>query len=180
MDAIVVTSISLRLRRATSAPIAHEELGRLIGATHASPEELRRGVLELRQRKSMVLRPDDPFRRSAGSFFMNPFVTPEHASELSQRYSGAMPCWPASGGRVKLSAAWLIEQAGFPRGTRRGAVGLSDVHALALVHYGGGTTSELLRFADELVAAVQSRFAVRLEREPVILQGYQATPEANP
>jgi UDP-N-acetylmuramate dehydrogenase len=70
---------------------------------------------------------------------------------------------------VKLAAGWLIERAGLEKGLRVGAVGLSSAHALALVHHGGGTTAELLAFAERVVAQVRDAFGVTLEREPVLL-----------
>jgi UDP-N-acetylmuramate dehydrogenase len=70
---------------------------------------------------------------------------------------------------VKLPAGWLVEHAGFPRGTRRGAVGVSSRHALALVHHGGGSTADLVRLAREVRQAVAGRFGVRLGPEPTFL-----------
>ena len=77
-----------------------------------------------------------------------------------------MPRWPAGDGRVKLSAGWLIERAGIGQGLRRGAVGVSSAHALALVHHGGGTTAALLALAREVPEAVRARFGVALVPEP--------------
>jgi UDP-N-acetylmuramate dehydrogenase len=73
------------------------------------------------------------------------------------------------GARTKLAAGWLIEKAGIEKGLRRGPVGVSTKHALALVHHGGGTTRELLALADEIQRRVQERFGVTLEREPRLL-----------
>jgi UDP-N-acetylmuramate dehydrogenase len=70
---------------------------------------------------------------------------------------------------VKLAAGWLVEKSGIAKGTRRGAVGVSSNHALALVHHGGGTTTELLAFADEVRSRVEDRFGIRLQREPRLL-----------
>ena len=141
----------------------------------ATLAEVRETVISLRKRKSMVLHPADPNRRSAGSFFTNPIVDPEKADALAAQavaeglvYAAEeVPRWPA-GDRVKLAAGWLIERAGFAKGTRHGNVGLSTKHALALVHHGDGTTAELLAFADEIRAGVKERFSVDLEREPRI------------
>jgi UDP-N-acetylmuramate dehydrogenase len=80
-----------------------------------------------------------------------------------------MPRFEQPDGRVKLAAAWLIERAGFRKGERRGAVGISSRHALSLVHHGGGSTRELLALADEIHARVRERFGVELVREPVLL-----------
>jgi UDP-N-acetylmuramate dehydrogenase len=91
---------------------------------------------------------------------------------LSERVierAGELPRFPAGEGRVKLAAAFLIERAGFHKGERRGAVGISSRHALALVHHGGGTTEALLAFAQEIEDRVQQRFGIALEREPVLL-----------
>jgi UDP-N-acetylmuramate dehydrogenase len=73
-------------------------------------------------------------------------------------------------GRVKLAAAWLIERAGFAKGTTRGNVGISHKHALALVNRGGATATELLAFADEIVAGVEARFGITLVPEPIVVR----------
>ena len=80
-----------------------------------------------------------------------------------------MPRWPAPGGAVKLSAGWLIERAGIRKGQRRGAVGVSTAHALALVHHGGGSTAALLELAREVSDAVHARFAMTLLPEPTMI-----------
>ncbi len=121
--------------------------------------EVREAVIALRRGKGMVLDPADPDSRSAGSFFTNPIVP-------AGRLVDGCPHWPADDGRVKLSAAWLVEHAGFGRGTRDGRVGTSSRHSLALTTEPGATAAELLTFADRIVATVQQRFGVTLEREP--------------
>jgi UDP-N-acetylmuramate dehydrogenase len=78
-----------------------------------------------------------------------------------------MPRWPERDGRVKLSAAWLIERAGFVRGQSGGPVGLSSRHALAIVAHAGTRASDVVRFARRLRAGVEARFGVRLHPEPV-------------
>jgi UDP-N-acetylmuramate dehydrogenase len=119
----------------------------------------------------MLLDPADPQSRSAGSFFMNPLLDAtafDAFGRLTRDLGITAPSFPAGGG-TKIPAAWLVEHAGFPRGTRRGAVGVSDHHALALVNY-GGTTKDLLALAAEIQEAVLARFRIRLEMEPVILE----------
>jgi UDP-N-acetylmuramate dehydrogenase len=120
---------------------------------------VRDAVIELRRGKGMVLDPADPDSRSAGSFFTNPIVPAVRAVE-------GCPSWPADGDRVKLSAAWLVEHAGFGKGTRVGNVGTSSRHSLALTTEPGATAAELLAFADRIVAAVEENFGVTLDREP--------------
>jgi len=124
-----------------------------------------------------VIAPDDANRRSVGSFFTNPVVSAAAAAEVVARASAAglivagadVPRWPAADGAVKLSAGWLIERAGFAKGLRRGPVGISSAHALALVHHGGGTTAELLALAREIRDGVHARFGVSLTPEPTIV-----------
>jgi UDP-N-acetylmuramate dehydrogenase len=120
-------------------------------------------VIELRRGKGMVLDPADPDSRSAGSFFTNPIVPAERAVE-------GCPSWPAGEERVKLSAAWLVQHAGFGRGRREGHVGTSSRHSLALTTEPGATAGELLAFADRIVSTVQEEFGVRLEREPTAVR----------
>jgi len=170
----VVTEVRFGLRGGGAPTIRYGELSRTVGEG-ASLAEVREAVVALRRRKSMVLDPEDPNRRSAGSFFTNPIVTREVAAEVVRRAVGdvvesatQVPRWPV-GERVKLAAGWLIEKGGFAKGTRRGNVGLSTKHALALVHHGGGTTAALLAFAEEIAGGVEARWGVRLEREPRLL-----------
>ena len=79
-----------------------------------------------------------------------------------------VPVFPMEGGRFKLSAAWLIENCGYGKGYRKGGVGLSPFHALALVNY-EGTTTELTEFASEIEDRVKEKFGVKLTREPVMV-----------
>jgi UDP-N-acetylmuramate dehydrogenase len=116
----------------------------------------------------MVHDPTDPNHRSCGSFFTNPVVLPELATRVEQTAGSPMPRYPQPDGRVKLAAGWLIERAGFDRGLRRGNVGLSTRHALAIVCHDGATARDVLSLADEIRAGVRSRFGVELVPEPAI------------
>jgi UDP-N-acetylmuramate dehydrogenase len=159
----VVLDVTFELESsALSRPVGYAELARRLDielGSRAPLADVRAAVIELRRGKGMVLDPDDPDSRSAGSFFTNPVVPAELAVE-------GCPSWPADGGRVKLSAAWLVQSAGFGRGTRDGRVGTSSRHSLALTTEDGATSAELLAFSDRIVAAVRERFGVTLEREP--------------
>lgn len=182
-DAFVVLAVTFALRPGGAATLRYAELAAAL-ASRARPTlaDTRAAVLELRARKSMVIRAGDPNRRSAGSFFTNPIVDEATADQTARR-AGApdMPRFPAGPGRVKLSAAWLIERAGFTKGTRRGAVGISTAHALALVNLGGARADDLLAFAAEIVAAVRDRLGVTLVPEPVLLgTGWPAAPASRP
>jgi UDP-N-acetylmuramate dehydrogenase len=142
--------------------VAYAELARHLGIEvggTAPLADVRVAVLELRRGKGMVLDPDDPDSRSAGSFFTNPVVAADRAVE-------GCPSWPAGDGRVKLSAAWLVQHAGFGRSTREGRVGTSSRHSLALTTEPGATAGELMAYAQKVVAGVQERFGVTLVPEP--------------
>ena len=180
-DHYIVLDITLRLYRDRLPQLRYAELAQAV-RHHGELERLapadavsvvRNTVLELRRRKSMVLDPTDPNGRSVGSFFMNPVLSADAFDRLVHRWGAAgegdgIPMFPADG-RVKVPAAWLIEQAGFRKGYRRGGVGISTRHALALVNH-GGTTAELLALAEAIERAVYERFGVRLEREPVVVE----------
>ncbi|SFK35221.1 UDP-N-acetylmuramate dehydrogenase [Geodermatophilus ruber] len=149
-----------------SRPVGYAELARTLGVelgASAPLADVRTAVLQLRRGKGMVLDPADPDSRSAGSFFTNPVIPAARAVE-------GCPSWPAGDGQVKLSAAWLVQHAGFGRGTRQGHVGTSSRHSLALTTEEGATAAELLAFADTIVATVRQRFGVELVREPTAVQ----------
>jgi UDP-N-acetylmuramate dehydrogenase len=151
-------------------PIAYaqlaEALGVEVGAVVPSAD-VRAAVLELRRSKGMVLDPDDHDTWSAGSFFTNPVLDAETAASLP----AAAPRFPQPDGRIKTSAAWLIEHAGYQRGFpgAEGQVSVSTKHSLALTNRGGATTGELLDLARELRGGVQARFGITLEPEPTLV-----------
>jgi UDP-N-acetylmuramate dehydrogenase len=119
-------------------------------------------VLAVRGRKGMVLDPDDHDTWSAGSFFTNPFVTPDLLPV------GA-PVYEQPDGTMKVSAAWLIEQAGFTKGYGNDRVRLSSKHTLALTNRGAASTADLLALATEIRAGVLDRFGIELHHEPVLV-----------
>ncbi|HUR15483.1 MAG TPA: UDP-N-acetylmuramate dehydrogenase [Mycobacteriales bacterium] len=166
----VVLAVRFRLATGTtSAPVRYAELARALGVELGSTvpaDQLREAVLALRRGKGMVLDGGDPDSVSAGSFFTNPVV--------AEAPEGA-PSWPAEGG-VKVSAAWLIEQAGFGKGWGSGPVGLSTKHTLALVNRGGATTADLLGVARTVREGVRARFGITLVPEPVVVGSHRDDP----
>ena len=140
-----------------------------------SPLDVYHFVRQTRDRKGMLIDPDHPHpdSRSAGSFFKNPVVPPAALHAIAAALGipvGEVKHWPMPNGQVKLPAAWLIEQAGFPRGFELGPVGISSRHTLALVNRSGhATCADLLRLRDLMISTVKARFAVMLEQEPVLL-----------
>ncbi len=159
-------------------------------------------VRAIRARKGMLLSPDDPDSRSAGSFFKNPIARAEivprlaavkgcrveevpqfpvnadagntnagadFASAAAPRDAPGGEDDPHQGKLVKLSAAWLIELAGFHKGYAMGRAGLSTTHVLAIVNRGGATAAEIVALRDAIVGAVHAKTGIRLEQEPVLL-----------
>ena len=166
----VVLSVGYRLQPGGAPTVRYTELEkRLAEGAARSPSlaEVRQTVLAIRKSKSMVLDPDDPNRRSCGSFFVNPVVSADEAEAVAERAKDAsMPRFEQPDGRVKLAAGWLIERAGFSRGERAGAVGLSSKHALAIVAHGQARAREVVELATRVRARVEERLGVRLVPEP--------------
>ena len=117
----------------------------------------------------MLLEEDAPDSRSCGSFFLNPQLTTLELDALRQRRPQLPPTYPQPDGRVKVPAAWLIEQAGFARGQRWGNVGISSRHTLALVCHEGATSSELLEAAHRVRDGVARELGIWLHPEPRFL-----------
>jgi UDP-N-acetylmuramate dehydrogenase len=155
-----------------SGAVAYKELAARLGAEMGEKVPLaaaRAAVLALRRGKGMVLDPHDPDTRSAGSFFTNPILDVEQAAELDRRAPGH-PRWGMPDGRVKVPAAWLIEQAGFPKGYQRGPARISTKHTLALTNPDrAATTDDLLALAREVRDGVAGKFSVTLTNEPVLV-----------
>ncbi|MDP9347463.1 MAG: UDP-N-acetylmuramate dehydrogenase [Actinomycetota bacterium] len=155
-----------------SAPVRYGELARALGVElggRAPLAEVREAVLALRRGKGMVIEPGDPDTVSAGSFFTNPILDPDAFAAVEARAGERPPRWQEEG-RVKTSAAWLIERAGFARGYGDPqGIAISSKHTLALTNRGAGTTAELVALAREIAGGVEERFGVSLATEPVFV-----------
>jgi UDP-N-acetylmuramate dehydrogenase len=153
--------VTLRLAVTPDAPpIRYQEVARRLGieaGASAPSKAVREVVLELRRSKGMLLDPGDHDTWSVGSFFVNPFVPADLVPP-------GCPRWEVDG-QIKLSAAWLIENAGFHKGYGHGNVTLSTKHTLALTNRGHATTAELLAVAREIRDGVEARFGIRLRPE---------------
>lgn len=179
----IVLRVSFELEVGGRSTLRYGELRRALEGSEPNLREVREQVLRLRRQKSMVLDPDDPNSRSAGSFFTNPVVDEATLADVCQRAVDAklvdlpdeVPRYAAEADHFKLAAGWLIEHAGIAKGTRRGGVGVSAKHALALVHHGGGSAMELIELAREVQRAVHTRFGVTLTPEPVMV-GFEQAP----
>jgi len=175
-DRFVITRVRFLLQPDGKPSLTYPELRKQIESRHPGSVDLgtvRQTVLALRRGKSMVLDPADPNCRSVGSFFMNPIVSREFFETLQRdlNRSGTpaeIPSFPGQQNAVKIPAAWLVEHSGFSKGFRKGGVGISANHALALVNH-GGTTRELLGLAEEIREAVKRKFSILLQIEPSII-----------
>jgi UDP-N-acetylmuramate dehydrogenase len=176
----VVLSVEFQLGLGRmSKPVRYAELARALGievGARAYANDVRREVLKLRAGKGMVLDAPDPDTWSTGSFFTNPIV----AQETADRLPDEAPRYPSGAdGQVKLSAAWLIEHAGFSKGfgladddghaAAGGRASLSTKHTLAVTNRGGASASDLLAVAGLVRDGVERTFGIRLEPEPLLI-----------
>jgi UDP-N-acetylmuramate dehydrogenase len=174
----VVTTVTFRLREEVSPPTYPDVLAYLREHQVSAPTvaDLRRAVLAIRRRKGMVLDAADPDTRSVGSFFMNPLVTVLDGERIASIAGTAPPSFGIDADHMKVPAAWLIERAGFHKGDRDGAVGISTKHPLALVNRGGAMAADVLRLAVRIMREVADRFGVFLRPEPIFV-GFGHDPE---
>jgi len=165
-DRFIVTAVRFALPRQHALRLDYagirEQLERM-GVSNPAPFHVAEAVVHLRTRKL----PDPAVIGNAGSFFKNPIVDAVQGEALKREHA-ELVAWPGKDGRWKLSAAWLIEAAGF-KGMREGDAGISNRHALVLVNHGKASGQELWAFAQRVIEGVQTRFGVRLEPEPMII-----------
>jgi UDP-N-acetylmuramate dehydrogenase len=161
----VVLDVQFQLRIGEfSDPITYLELSKKLGiepGDKAPVVATRAAVLELRASKGMLLSPDDHDSWSAGSFFTNPIISQQAADALPD----AAPKWPLNDGRVKISAAWLIENAGMHKGDEVGGARISTKHVLALTNSGNATASDIAELAKRARNQVKETFGITLEAE---------------
>ncbi len=179
-DRFVVLSVTFGLAvQVLSVPVRYAELAAALGVApggQVESAEARSTVIELRQRKGMVIDPADPDTRSAGSFFVNPLLDAaalaavEAAARARCGPDTRVPRFEAGDGLVKVPAAWLIERAGFGKGYHPGdGARISAKHTLALVNAGSASTAALLALAREIRDGVRAAFGVTLTPEPVLV-----------
>ena len=166
----IVTHVCFQLTRGGSLSLRYAELTREFGA-EARPmlPEVAAAVRRIRRGKGMLLVEGDADCHSAGSFFKNPIVDEAQADHIAFLTGKEPPRYSAGEGKVKLAAAWLIEQAGFQKGFVEGNAGISSRHTLALINRGGATASEILSLAARIHHTVEDRFGVVLQPEPVFV-----------
>jgi len=172
-DRYVVLSVTFRLKAGGPPSLRYPELRKAVDE-HASLQEVRDAVIAIRKRKGMVLDPADPDTRSDGSFFMNPILSAAEYESFA-KVAPEAPHFPANDGTMKLSAAWLIEHAGFHKGFVRGNVGLSSKHTLAVINRGGGTAAEVVELVRLIQERVRDAFGVDIHPEPTFVGYTRAT-----
>jgi UDP-N-acetylmuramate dehydrogenase len=170
----IILGVRFALSPDGEAKVAYRDLQSHFTGRSDKPtlQEVRLAVREIRLGKAMLIVEGDEDCRSAGSFFKNPVVSPEKFLEvksIADRRDAQLPSFPAENGRVKIPAAWLVEQSGFPKGYTRGPVGISRRHSLAIVNRGGAKASDIIALKDAVQKAVASQFGIELTPEPVFL-----------
>ena len=171
----IVTRVDYHLTQDGAATLRYADLQRAFPmGSKTSLAEVAATVRRIRQSKGMFLVEGDADCRSAGSFFKNPVLAEEQVRQIAARSGKEPPRFPAGQGaenlgRVKVPAAWLIEQSGFAKGYVLGAAGVSSRHTLALINRGGATEEEILALAGRITAAVEEHFGIQLEMEPVLV-----------
>ena len=161
----VILSVSFQLRKGEqSLPITYVELANYLSVNvgdRSSVVEVRKAVLQLRGRKGMLIDTGDEDSNSAGSFFVNPILSKEIADKLPPE----APRWVQPDGRVKTSAAWLMEHAGVNKGEKLAGAQISSKHVLALTNSGDATAGDIVKLAKMAREKVFEKFGIKLEAE---------------
>ena len=162
----IIENVTFKLKREknskiTNYPQVAESLG--INPGESVPiKELRKVIIEIRKSKGMVLNPNDHDTFSVGSFFINPVMTKELVPTNA-------PMYEHESGKVKTSAAWLIEQSGFEKGFRHGGAMISSKHTLAISNSGNATAEDVIELSNRIRSGVKQKFGIELTIEPKIL-----------
>jgi len=161
----VILNVAFQLRKGEqSLPITYAELAKFLSVNigdRAPVVEVRKAILQLRGRKGMLIDAGDVNSNSAGSFFVNPILNKDMADKLP----ADAPRWPQTDGRVKTSAAWLMEHAGVNKGEKLAGAQISNKHVLALTNSGSATAGDIVELAKRARAKVFEKFGVKLEAE---------------
>ncbi|KAK6509627.1 hypothetical protein TWF481_004360 [Arthrobotrys musiformis] len=163
-----ITMITLKLQRGKPVPPFYPALQSYLvdhGIVNPTPHEIRNAVIATRQAKL----PDPVLVPNCGSFFANPVIKETEYAKLQATYPD-LPNWPVGDGKVKIPAAWLIEQAGL-KGFHDTKLGIATwaKQPLVLTNRGAETSQQLLAFRDKIIHIVYVAFSVSLEQEPELL-----------
>jgi UDP-N-acetylmuramate dehydrogenase len=157
----IVTKVSYRLKK---TPYYHLDYGNVRAELEKSGialtlSNVREVIIKIREGKL----PDPKVQGNAGSFFMNPIVPRGQFEALLAEYP-QMPHYVVDAERVKIPAAWMIDQCGW-KGKRLGNAGVHDKQALVLVNAGGATGEEVIRLSEAIQKSVFDKFGIRISPE---------------
>lgn len=160
----VILTVTFQLRKgAQSLPIAYAELAKQLSVNIGDQVEVtkvRQAVLKLRASKGMLINFENEIN-SAGSFFVNPILSKSAADKLPAE----APRWPQNDGKVKTSAAWLMEHSGVVKGEKLAGAQISNKHVLALTNSGDATAEDIIELARRARKKVYEKFGIKLEAE---------------
>jgi len=160
----VILSVTFQLRKGDqSLPISYAELAKHLSVNlgdRVNVNQVRQAVLELRASKGMLINLESGIH-SAGSFFINPILSKATADNLPID----APRWPQTDGRVKTSAAWLMEKAGVSKGEKLAGAQISSKHVLALTNSGDATAEDIVELAKMARKKVFEKFGIKLQAE---------------
>lgn len=169
----IVLAVTYALKKNGEPKIVYKDLLQFFEGKKPSLPKTREAVLAIRRAKSMIIEKHDPNAKSAGSFFKNPVISRADFAEIAETAQNLgleyAPFFTVDENTVKIPAAWLIEKSGFEKGYIKGRAGLSTRHTLALINRGNATAKEILALKDAIQTAVESKFRVNLEPEPVFV-----------
>ena len=160
----VILTVTFQLRKgAQSLPITYAELAKQLSVNIGDQVEVtkvREAVLKLRASKGMLINLENEIN-SAGSFFVNPILSKSAADKLP----ADAPRWPQNDGKIKTSAAWLMEHSGVVKGEKLAGAQISDKHVLALTNSGDATAEDIIELARRARKKVYEKFGIKLEAE---------------
>src|SRR5262249_39510749 len=173
-DRYIVLKVTFALVPDGKPRIEYADLQKYFAAISSLPTlaETRNAVRAIRHSKAMLITPDDEDCRSAGSFFKNPILTAgeyESLNKIIRSMNKQVPTYPAGPSKVKVSAAWLVENAGFHKGYSLGPVAISRKHSLALVNRGGAKATDIVVLKNQVQQGVKKIFGIELHPEPVFV-----------
>lgn len=133
--------------------------------TDITVADVRNAIVAIRTAKL----PDIKVFATAGSFFCNPVLPDVKAEEMIKKYPG-IAVYPATEGKKKFAAAWILDHVCGLRGVQNGNVGTYKNQALVIVNHGGATTKEVVEFAESLREQVKNKTGIGLEFEVQIIK----------
>ena len=169
----IVLKVTFALRPEGRPRIEYADLKKYFaGISSPTLADTRNAVRAIRHSKAMLITSNDEDCRSAGSFFKNPILTTDEYESLNKIVRGMnkqIPTYTAGQGRLKVAAAWLVENAGFHKGYSLGPVAISRKHSLAIVNRGNATAKDIIALKNQVQQGVKRIFGLELHPEPVFV-----------